>query len=168
MTKDLTRKLYKERKRKVVDTLPQRKKGSYRKRAKPGKKAIMQGAPEHIRDGNEGRWVSDSSITQIGRRKHSSPSPYSLASKKWTWLHARTLIFLCAGKKRGVAGRNPDARKKLVKRKKIIAEIRDTSPGFCVKEGMPQEEVKGTEGTKGSRTSEKWRSSRGSKKDGPA
>ena len=103
-----------QREKENLGTLPPRKRGSYRKRAKPSKKA-MQGAPEPIRDGNEGRWVSDSSITQIGRRKHSSPSPYSLASKKWTWLHARTLIFHCAGKKRGVAGRNPDARKKLVK-----------------------------------------------------
>ena len=77
--------------------------------------------------------------------------------------------FSCAGKKRGVARRNPDARKKLVKTKpEIIAEIRDTPPGFCVKEGMPQEEVKSTEGIKGSRTSEKWRSSRGSKKNGKA
>ena len=34
--------------------------------------------------------------------------------------------FSCAGKQRGVARRNPDARKKLVKTKpEIIAEIRD-------------------------------------------
>ena len=49
LKKGLTRKLYKERKRKVVDTPPQgKKRGGYRKRAKPGKKAIMQGAHENI------------------------------------------------------------------------------------------------------------------------
>ena len=148
-----------------MDTLPPRKRGSYRKRAKHGKKA-MQGAPEPIRDGNEGRWVSDSSITQIGRRKHSSTFTVLPYFQKMDMAACPYTDFSCAGKKRGVARRNPDARKKLVKTKpEIIAEIRDTPPGFCVKEGMPQEEVKGTEGTKGSRTSEKWRSSRGSKKD---
>ena len=103
MTKDLTRKLYKDRKKICGHTAAAQKGGA----TESERNVVRKPCKEHLNLSamvmRVGGLVTPL-LPKLAGESIPSPSPYSLTSKKWAWLHAPYTDFSCAGKKRGEAG----------------------------------------------------------------